>query len=270
MSRLDLRLHTDLPVPLDVVAAVEERAQSLNIPTLLIGAVARDLVVHGPTAARSPRVTLDVDVAIAVDRAGFEAFTRGWPGVRGSEHSFLVCGVEVDVVPFGPLESDRSVEFDDGHVLDVNGLAEAAGTAVVVVLPGGLEVHSASLPAQAALKVLAWRDRRARTPKDARDLREILEAAAESPHVNDVWADEVALERAEYDIFLAAAFRVGRLAAEPFSVEDGLCVLDVIEDEERARLLALDMGGALASDLVSHLAAGFRWSLLGGASQPSP
>lgn len=266
MSRLDLRLSTDLPVPLAVLAALDERSRSLQIPTLIIGAAARDLVVHGPTSARSPRATLDVDVAIAVDRAGFEAFTHGWPSVRGSEHSFLVCGVEVDVVPFGPIEARRSVVFDDAHVLDVTGLSEAAATAVDVLLPGGLEVRAASLPAQAALKVLAWRDRQARTPKDARDLREILEVAAELPYVNDVWADDLALERAEYDIFLAAAFRVGRLAAEPFSVEDGLHVLHVLEDRERSLLLASHMGGTMGSGLVSHLAGGFREGLLGAGS----
>lgn len=266
MSRLDLRLSTDLPVPLVVLAALDERSRSLQIPTLIIGAAARDLVVHGPTSVRSPRATLDVDVAIAVDRAGFEAFTHGWPSVRGSEHSFLVCGVEVDVVPFGPIEARRSVVFDDAHVLDVTGLSEAAATAVDVLLPGGLEVRAASLPAQAALKVLAWRDRQARTPKDARDLREILEVAAELPYVNDVWADDLALERAEYDIFLAAAFRVGRLAAEPFSVEDGLHVLHVLEDRERSLLLASHMGGTMGSGLVSHLAGGFREGLSGAGS----
>lgn len=218
MSRLDLRLSTDLPVPLVVLAALDERSRSLQIPTLIIGAAARDLVVHGPTSVRSPRATLDVDVAIAVDRAGFEAFTHGWPSVRGSEHSFLVCGVEVDVVPFGPIEARRSVVFDDAHVLDVTGLSEAAATAVDVLLPGGLEVRAASLPAQAALKVLAWRDRQARTPKDARDLREILEVAAELPYVNDVWADDLALERAEYDIFLAAA---GQGALSPSGLPHG-------------------------------------------------
>ena len=71
------------------------------------------------------------------------------------------------------------VVLNEDHVLDVNGLSEAARTAVRVQLADDLRLEVASLPAQAALKVLAWRDRHMENPKDARDLHEILAAMAE-------------------------------------------------------------------------------------------
>lgn len=117
------------------------------------------------------------------------------------------------------------------------------------------------MPAQAALKVLAWRDRHPDNPKDARDLREILEAMFEDPHVGVVWDDTAALEWADYDIYRAAAFRAGRLAAGPFTVEDGGAVVAVVEDDELSSRLARQMGGAMAAELLAAFAAGFRRGL---------
>ena len=261
MSVIDVRGVHPLPVPVDVLRIIEGRARFLDVSVLVIGAAARDLVVHAVTGSRSPRATLDVDVAVAVDSAGFSIFTEPWERVQGNEHKFLVLDVEVDVVPFGTVETDRRVELNDGHLLDVNGLEEAARTSVEVQLADDLRMRVASLPAQAALKVLAWRDRHRDNSKDARDLREILGAMAEDPYVDDVWEDSAAMDWSDHDVYLAAAFRVGSLAAAPFATEDGRQVLSVVEDDELSSRLARQMGGATASELLRAFAAGFRSGL---------
>lgn len=255
---LDLSAVPDLPVPQEVLRELLDRAQQQEqeIQILVIGAAARDLVVHAPTE-RSRRATLDLDVAIAVDRSQFQTFTRGLTRVRNSEHKFLMLGVEVDVVPFGPIETNRAVELNDGHRLDVNGLAEAATTAVRVLLRDGLVVDVASLPAQAVLKVLAWRDRHDKNPKDGADLQEILEAAGHGRHADETWNCEPALEWANYDIYLASAFRVGRVAAEPFTEQDGCAVLDVLRDPVLAERLARHMGGLESGHLLDAFGEGF-------------
>lgn len=259
---VDLSDVPDLPVPHEVLRELSDRATRHGIEMLVIGAAARDLVVYAPTE-RSKRATVDVDVAIAVDRMQFERFTRGWERVRESEHKFKVLGVEVDVVPFGPMELCRTVELNDGHRLDVNGLAEAARTAVLVLLRDGLEIKVASLPAQAALKILAWRDRHHDNPKDGQDLGEILRAAAEGRHAEETWGDDQALDWADHDIYTAAAYRAGRVAAEPFAEEDGRQVLAVLEDETLAEKLARRMGGTGSQELLDAFAAGFRVGLRG-------
>ena len=63
----DLR-DRDVGVPLEVLRELVDRAERLGIAIVVIGAAARDLVVHAPTRQHPNRVTLDVDVAIAVDR----------------------------------------------------------------------------------------------------------------------------------------------------------------------------------------------------------
>lgn len=261
MRALDLSQVGGLPVPVAVLRELRERAAALDVELLVIGAAARDMVVQAATQGQPARATLDVDVAVAVDRGGFEAFTRDLQRVRKSEHKFLLLGVEVDVVPFGPIEEDRSVVLNEGHRLDVTGVAEAARSAVTVDLPDGLKVKVASLPAQAALKVLAWRDRHRDNSKDGLDLRQILEAAAVDPYEADVWADTVALEHGDYDIRVAAAHHTGRLAAEPFDTESGNHVLAVLNDPELASRLANHMGSGISAELLMAFAAGFRAGL---------
>lgn len=100
MPQIDLRGVRPLPVPVEVLRIIDERARQLEVQVIVIGAAARDLLVHARRASRSPRATLDVDVAVAVDRPGLEAFTQAWQRIEGNEHKFLILGVEVDVVPF--------------------------------------------------------------------------------------------------------------------------------------------------------------------------
>ncbi|WP_134774384.1 hypothetical protein [Ornithinimicrobium flavum] len=261
ITSVDLSAAEALPVPVDVLRELTERAERLDLTMLVIGAAARDLVVHAVTQQPVVRATLDVDIAVAVDREGLEGFTRGLHPVRNSDHKVRVLGVEVDVVPFGPMERDRHVELDDGHLLDVTGLAEAAATAVVVNLPNAVTVHVASLPGQAALKVLAWRDRHLKSAKDALDLRHILEASAESPYVEEAWEDAEALARSDYAIDVAAAFRTGRLAALPFDPLHGGAVLKVLDAPPQAARLASQMGSLTSPQLLGAFAAGFRTGL---------
>lgn len=261
MKRLDLAGATGLQVPTEVLRELEQRAARLGADMVVIGAAARDLVVHAAVGEEPVRATLDVDVAIAVDDAGFAGFTQGLELIRRTGHRFRVLRVEVDVVPFGPVETNRHVLLRDGHRLDVTGLAEAAATAVQVEMPCGLTLKVASLPAQAALKVLAWRDRHMRNTKDALDLEQILECAALGPYADEVWEDESALEHEDYDLRRASAFRAGKLSAAPFASADGAAVLEVLEDPVGALRLAQHMRSLVAEELIGAFARGFREGL---------
>lgn len=247
-------------VPEVVISELCDRAASLGIHLVLVGAAARDLTVHAPTSRQIVRATTDIDVAVAVEgESGFRSFVRGLPSTHGSEHTFTVLGIEVDVVPFGGIERNRRIIFGDDRVLDVNGIAEAARTAVEVIMPGGTVVRVASLEAQCALKILAWRDRhRHGTTKDARDLAQILRAASEGPYEDMTWDDEDALVAVEHDIVLAGAYRAGRLAREPFAPDDAAAVTAVLETTPLRRRLLHDMGGGgLDDELLAAFQAGF-------------
>lgn len=171
-----------MPVAEPVLAELASALGDLDIPFLVIGAAARDLAIHARQGATAVRATLDLDIAVAVDSsAEFEAIGARLPRSPHVPHRFDVLGTEVDVVPFGPVESGRSICFANDHRLDVTGLAEAAATSLPVLLPGGALVRVASPAAQTALKVLAWRDRGHGHSKDALDLFTILAAMSEHP-----------------------------------------------------------------------------------------
>ena len=259
MRRLDLSDRTDLPVPVEVLSELVRRATQANLRILLVGAAARDLVVHAPRRVVAQRATQDVDIAIAVTgQDEIDEFVRGLNRVGRSEHKFLLLGLEVDVVPFGSVERNRKITFPDDHELDVTGFTEASKTAVVVTLPGNVRIHVAALPAQAALKVLAWRDRRyTSTRKDASDLAESLLASSEGPHGEATWEDDESLDATDADIVAAGAYRTGRLAAEPFLDHDAASVLDVLDDLTSRGALVRDMRTGMAPVLIEAFHAGF-------------
>lgn len=64
------------PRTVEVVQLVERLSSALNIPYVVIGATARDLVLHHYYGARIQRATQDIDFAIQVaDWSAFSALT---------------------------------------------------------------------------------------------------------------------------------------------------------------------------------------------------
>lgn len=118
----------DLPVPGELLDALVDTLGPPG-PWVLIGATARDLalILGGVTLPR--RATNDVDIAVAAqDADDFDAMlatigepTRAWQRRR-------LLGQQVDVVPFGDLESDGDVVIHESS-LSVLGCAEAAANA---------------------------------------------------------------------------------------------------------------------------------------------
>lgn len=246
-------------VPVEVVQFLDERAREFSLPMVLIGAAARDLCVHAPLGAHADRATQDVDVALAAPRGeAFSQFTSSFEVVGDAEHKFRILGIEVDVVPFGGVEHDGQVTFKDGSVLDVVGLREALSDPDRVTLSPNLTVNVASIQAQTALKILAWRDRHVQDPKDAVDLHAVLSAASLGPYADEMWAAEQALEACEYLPDLAGAYLLGQKCRETFTDKRGQAVIDVLDDPAASALLALQMKQLTSSELLNAYGNGFR------------
>lgn len=246
------------PVAL-VLGELSRRAEECGVTWVVIGAAARDLVLHFPGAADLERATKDVDVAISVPVGdSFRRFTDGLKPLRG-EHKFDVLGVEVDIVPFGGVERDGQVTFVDGHVLDVVGLSEAAKAADQVRVAAGLTVPVAGIESQSVLKLLAWRDRSPGETKDAWDLRVILLAASMPPYDDEVWGDDEALAMADHDIRMAGAAWCGMGAGRLLVAERAAKVTDLLAGEDRSRLVG-DMRDPEAQTLLDAYESGFRHS----------
>ena len=131
----------------------------------------------------------------------------------GKPHRFRVLDVDVDVIPFVPLESaDRSITWSNDHRMTVVGFSEAMAVAEDLQLPSGRSVAVASLPSQVVPKLFAWRDRRAESTKDAIDLRSIILSYSEGSHFDQLYNEHFhRVSRQGYDAQRAGA---GTLAAE--------------------------------------------------------
>lgn len=189
---------------------------------LLVGAQARDLLLHYVHDVPITRATTDVDLAFAVADwddfyllkealLGSGAFGTEQPVVHRLIHQ---TGIPVDLIPFGGVEGpDSSIVWpDDENEMSVLGYREAVETAVDVMLPGNVRVSTVSIPMLAVLKLIAWSHRHVLAPaKDAGDLFLII-----SNYFNvedsDRLYDEAShlLEAEDFDYDAAGAWLAGQ------------------------------------------------------------
>ena len=198
----------------DVLGRLVELSADAGVDMLLVGATARDIALATENHDLALRATNDVDIAVAVEHV--EAFTQLTSGLtpasNGAAHTFLIGPGEVDIVPFGGIESpERTVTWPDGAVMNTLGFAEAVRSALRVDVGDGRIMLVASLAAQTALKLFAWADRKDRTERDAVDLRTFLHAYSDADRLDDVYAEAslAMLARYDYEVRAAGAHLLG-------------------------------------------------------------
>ncbi|MGM0386870.1 MAG: nucleotidyl transferase AbiEii/AbiGii toxin family protein [Actinomycetota bacterium] len=238
-----------------VLAELSAAAAERGVSLLVIGAAARDILMTC-LGLELGRATRDLDVAVAVtSMAQFEDLLGAFPRAAGrGSHSIVVHGLEVDVVPFGGVESmTRRIAFPDGFELDVLGVAEALGAAIRVTLPHGVTVRVPTFAAQAVLKLFAWRDRRYATSKDAIDLRAILGAGWRGGQLDRLYADEwETVERWGGDVVAASAAVLGREGAALLGPAGRAEVLEILRDPQLLEGLA-GTAGSMAAEFLLQL-----------------
>ncbi|KRE38859.1 hypothetical protein ASG73_00345 [Janibacter sp. Soil728] len=150
-------------------------------------------------------------------------------------------------------------------MLDVVGLREAMSSPDLVTLSPTLTINVASIQAQTALKILAWRDRHLTNSKDAPDLHDVLWAGSRGPYAEEMWAAPDALEACGYVLDLAGAYLLGKTCAENFTAARAQAVVDVLDDPTAFARLALQMQHLTASELLDAYGRGFAAGVPKGA-----
>lgn len=185
---LPLRSGTIDPIFVDLFRAVDTVARTTGHDFLVFGATARDLVLEGVYGIKATRKTRDIDLAFAlrswneydVLKQTLVASGRFTQAARISHRLYFGSTLEVDIVPFGALESPPGEIAwpPDGAVrMKTFGLDRARTDALVVELADGLRIHVASIRTQALLKVVAWADRESEgVYRDASDLALLLKS----------------------------------------------------------------------------------------------
>jgi len=194
---------------------------------LLVGAMARDLLLHYGFGVRVTRATTDVDLAFAVaDWDEFNVLRKALidsgsftPSPSVEHKLFHRERIALDLIPFGGVEDSagRITWPADESLMRVLGYREAHATGVELLLPGRQGIRTVSVPMLAILKVIAWAERHTTQPrKDANDLLLILGNYLSGNANAERLYNEAAqlLESEEFDYQVAGAWLAGRDSAE--------------------------------------------------------
>ncbi|MFC9257920.1 nucleotidyl transferase AbiEii/AbiGii toxin family protein [Amycolatopsis thailandensis] len=260
---IDLSASTEPEILLAarVLARVDAIARAEAVDYLVVGATARTILSIGLVGGPPERATEDIDIAAAMGTwDDFEQFVSRLEPYGRSAHSFLVEGVEVDVLPYGAIEDeDRTILWPDDHRMNVRGLREAVASAEPVLLPGGLVIKVPAVPALALLKLLTWWDRRVETTRDAIDLGTMIGWYSSGPYLDRLYGEELeVLERNGYDPALAGAWLLGSHMPGLLDLEGVAVLLGMVGDDDVLARLANDVRLPRRGRLVEALADGIK------------
>lgn len=155
-----------------------------GITFYLIGAVARDIILE-LNQEKSQRVTMDLDIAIAVDHwEDFENLSEdiiALPNFKKDaqqKQRFLYKEkFQVDIVPYGGIKDQNDKIYwppDKSFAMSVIGFEEAEQNLLTIKLDEEITFDIVSLEGVFLLKLFAWKDRFHREPKDAEDIGFLL------------------------------------------------------------------------------------------------
>jgi predicted nucleotidyltransferase len=201
---------------------VSDAASRLEIPFVVVGASARDIVLHYGHDARIQRATTDVDFGIQVpDWSAFDALKEsllenGYSETRALHRVVSPGDVQVDIVPFGQVEDEEfNIAWppDGDRVMNVLGFQEVCDNAEIVRIQDDppVDIPVATPEGLAVLKLIAWADRTADLRgKDAKDLLYLFTTYEKIPTINSgLHEDQDLMEYYDWDIELASAYQLG-------------------------------------------------------------
>jgi len=247
----------------NIYQEVYEVASQFQLDVIVVGAMARDLVlVHG-FDARLERGTRDVDFAVKVkDWKAFQKLSaglieRGFTKADKLAHRFYLNDEEglrweVDILPFGELADENGcIKWppDESIEMSVLGFDEAFDHSLTVQLGDSDSQFSVKVAAPASmvfLKLISWLEREpAIRTKDAKDIRYLMRTYSKIPAVLDRMYDEDHMETQGWDELRASASILGRDAASQLSQR----VFGYLNDElfskpEKLDILLREMAGS--------------------------
>lgn len=205
---------------------VGDVASQLSIPFVVVGASARDIVLHYGHGARIQRATTDIDFGIQVPNwSAFATLKRGLLDLGFKEardqHRVVSPGnVQVDIVPFGQIEDKKAnIQWppDGDFIMNVLGFQEACDNAETVRIQNNppVDIPVATPEGMTILKLIAWTDRTAdMRGKDAKDLCYLFTTYEKIPTVSEGLHDsQTLMVKYDWDIVLAGAHQLGINAA---------------------------------------------------------
>lgn len=211
------------PPTVAIFDAVGSVTGELGMPYVVVGASARDLVLHYGHGVPLQRATRDVDFAIEVpDWAAFHVLKnklvdQGFRTGKSQHRLYSPNDVIVDLVPFGKVEDENaSIAWPPKGetVMNVLGFQEACDHAEWVRVQDEpvLDIPVATPAGMVLLKLIAWTDRASdMRRKDAVDIAYLLSMYERIPKIQDALYGERSdiMNRYDWDITQSSAYLLG-------------------------------------------------------------
>ncbi|MGM0552308.1 MAG: nucleotidyl transferase AbiEii/AbiGii toxin family protein [Pseudomonadota bacterium] len=245
---LDISNRID-PLLAEALGEVDRLAADLGIPFVVVGATARDMVLHHGFGLEVRRATRDIDLGLEIAH---------WDTFQDLENSLLATGrfvadraaqrliftdgdqrLPVDLIPYGKIEdSDHEITWPPDHTVRMNvlGFGDAFKTAGLVRVRSDppSDVRCVSSAGLALLKLIAWDDGRqdGRRRRDAEDFRHLVETYLDAGNRDRLFEEHASLlDREAFDYREAGAHMLGADLASLMTPTPRASLVEILERE---------------------------------------
>lgn len=226
MKATSLNVVGKLPQGLvELYQTISRHTDKLVIPYLVVGATARDIILHHGFGAAIERGTRDVDFGIQVQN--WEQFEQlkaallesGFTPNKAKSHQLITTVSngdewEIDIIPFGEIANDESIiAWPPQHDIEmsVTGFKEAFNHALNVTISDDptLKIKVASPAGMLLLKLISWLERQPDIRrKDAMDIYYLAKHYSKIPEIADSLYDDNYMEAQGYDEHKASTMKL--------------------------------------------------------------
>lgn len=211
------------------LCAIDEATTICSVPYIVVGATARDMVLHHGYGAPIQRATKDIDFAVQVDSwESFDALkdqllSANFTETKTPHRLISSANMPVDIVPFGGVEQGNAeiVWPPNGNkIMNVMGFREAKDNAQQILISNNPNVICPVVTPEGLilLKLISWADRaRDLRTKDANDIQYILTTYYSIKNIKeDIYSPEniAKTERYDWEPERAACSLLGKVCRE--------------------------------------------------------
>lgn len=244
MKSIDLSGKIE-PFYIDVFEIIHKSASKLDIPFFLIGATARDFILHHGFNIEIKRITYDLDLAIRVsswddfnslvnDLLEHKEFKRA-----GTIHKLIYSdSLPIDIIPFGPIaDADSKISWppENEFVFNTLGFEESYNNKISIILTKDpeLQINVSDLKCLILLKLISYGYRSALGDfRDASDLAYLFDNylyAGNEEILFDEYSDLLAED--DFDYNNAGSRIIGRDISKIISPETKSKLVEILDKE---------------------------------------
>jgi predicted nucleotidyltransferase len=238
-----LKLNSDKfePVFLETIQILKEITNRLNVPFILIGASARDIIFEHLNGIKAPRITMDIDIAVEIatwdsfDNIKHNLLNKYDFSETDQLQRFKYKNFLLDIVPYGRIaENGRIIWRENLNSMSIAGFSEIYVTAqsVSVNTYPSIEFKIPTLEGLAILKFLSWNDAYPVRPKDAEDILFMLKNYERTLDTNEIFEKYPdIIEKAGFDLTQAGLIILGSRIKEICGKTTFQTIKDILEKE---------------------------------------